>query len=110
MRTPVFHVRSRKRVTGVWGFTGLIFVGLMVGGTGQIFKPSPIEVVSSTRVGSQASGESLVEPHFAIDPGNGAHLVAAAMKLPTYGIAVFSSFDNGEHWVRHDTDHSDADP
>ena len=61
MRTPVFHVRSRKRVTGVWGFTGLIFVGLMVGGTGQIFKPSPIEVVSSRRVGSQASGESLVE-------------------------------------------------
>jgi len=61
-------------------------------------------------VGPQASGESLVEPHLAIDPGNEAHLVAAAMKLPRYGIAVFSSFDSGEHWVRHDIDHSDADP
>jgi len=65
----------------------LLFVGSAWSRTHRL---SPIKVAPSVRVEPQTASEIFVEPHLAVDPDNAAHLVGAAMKLPT-GLALFTS-------------------
>lgn len=67
-----------------------------------------IQVGPNTRVSADSFTRPLVEPHFAADPRNASHLVAAAIvATPAAAFrnelycAAFASFDGGRSWSSH---------
>lgn len=79
-------------------------------------EPSITIVRGDRPIGTEGPRLPMTEPHLAVDPRDGNHLVAAAIvvkarDLSVFDCAAFVSLDGGTAWTRHDFSFSEcADP
>ena len=86
----------------------LLLIVLFVFSCGAIMAQSVSITNEDHPINDDAPNKVHVEPHLAINPTNPRHMVAASIVLDgdfsNWSSSVFTSFDGGHSWARHDFD------